>query len=71
MRTRLKQFRIGQHLKQSELAERTGVSCRTYGLIERGDRGGSAKFWDNLQKEFNLSDETTRQLQKKDERGRK
>ena len=66
MRTALKQFRIGVHLKQAEMGEKCGVSRATYANIENGKRGGSADFWDNLQERFNLSDEKTRQLQKKE-----
>ena len=64
MRTSLKQFRIGVHLTQSEFAETTGVSRATYSYIERGIRSGTAEFWSNLQKVFNVPDEQMWKLQK-------
>lgn len=66
MRTLLKLFRVSQHLNQNEMAEKIGVSRVTYSLVENGKRGGNAKFWDNLQNTFNLTDEYTRQLQKRE-----
>ena len=68
MRTALKQFRIGEHLKQSEMCEKCGVSRRTYGLIEAGKRSGSAAFWSNLQREFDVPDSEMYNLMKIDER---
>ena len=69
MRTSLKQFRVGHHLTQDETANKCGVSRRTYGLIEAGKRGGSAKFWDNLQAAFDVPDGEMRALQKTDKNG--
>ena len=69
LRTELKKFRIGVHLTQAEMANKCGVSRVTYGLIEKGKRGGSATFWDNLQKTFNVPDSDMRALQKTDEQG--
>lgn len=66
MRTALKQFRIGQHLKQAEMAEKIGVSRVVYGYIENGKRGGNPEFWDNLQKTFNVADEDMYKLMKRD-----
>lgn len=71
MRTALKQFRIGLHLTQAQIAEKIGVSCRTYALVENGKRGGSAKFWGTLQKVFSVPDEKMYPLQKLDEKGDK
>ena len=68
MRTELKKFRIGLHLTQSEMAERIGVSRTTYGFVERGERGGTAEFWEKLQKEFDVPDEKMYQLMKRDEK---
>lgn len=68
MRTALKQFRIGQHLKQAEMAEKIGVSRAAYGYVENGKRGGNFEFWDNLQKAFNVADEDMYKLMKLDER---
>ena len=66
MRTELKLFRISQHMTQAKFADRIGVSRNTYAFIEKGKRGGNARFWDTLQHKFNLSDEKTRQLQKRE-----
>ena len=71
MRTALKQFRIGLHLKQSEMAEKIGVCRATYGFVEQGKRSGTAEFWTNLQKVFNVPDEQMWLLQKLDESGEK
>lgn len=70
MRTALKQFRIGLHLKQSEIAKKIGVCRTTYGFVELGKRGGTAEFWANLQREFNVPDEKMYQLMKIDEKGK-
>ena len=69
MRTELKSFRIKKHLTQAEMAEICGVSRVTYGHIEKGKRGGSATFWDNLQEAFNVPDSEMRVLQKTDKQG--
>lgn len=68
MRTELKKFRVGLHLKQAEMAEKCEVSRVTYGKIENGERGGSAEFWGTLQKVFGVPDEEMWKLQKLDER---
>ena len=68
MRTALKQFRIGLHLKQAEMGEKCGVCRATYAFIENGKRSGSAEFWSNLQKAFNVPDEQMYSLQKLEER---
>ncbi len=70
MRTALKQFRIGLYLKQSEMAERIGVCRTTYGFVEQGKRSGTAEFWANLQKAFNVPDEQMYLLMKIDEMGK-
>ena len=69
MRTGLKQFRIGVHLKQSEMAKVLGISRTTYGFIENGKRGGTAEFWNRLQTKFNVPDEDMWALQKLDKSG--
>lgn len=67
MRTALKQFRIGLHLKQSEMAKKMGVGRTVYGYVERGVRNGTIEFWNKLQKAFNVPDEQMWLLQKLDE----
>lgn len=56
-RLKLKQFRIGLDLNQTEMAARCKIDRNTYSLIELGKREGSADFWFNLKTEFNLSPE--------------
>lgn len=67
MRTALKQFRIGVHLTQVEFAKKCGCGRANYSFIERGERSGSAQFWANLQKTFNVPDEQMYRLMKLDE----
>lgn len=67
MRTALKQFRVGVHLTQEEMAEKIGVSRATYSFVEKGKRSGNAEFWNNLQKAFDVPDSDMWQLQKLDE----
>ena len=67
MRTALKQFRIGLHLKQSEMAKKMGVGRTVYGYVERGERDGTIEFWNKLQRAFNVPDERMWLLQKLDE----
>ena len=66
MRTALKQFRIGQHLNQAEMAEKLGVCRATYSFVEQGKRFGSAEFWNKLQDTFYIPDEHMWKLQKLD-----
>lgn len=64
MRIELKKLRIGKKLNQTEMAKKCGVSRTTYIFIEKGERFGSAAFWDNLQRCFNVPDSEMRVLQK-------
>lgn len=57
MRENLYMFRCSVKLTRGKMAIRTGVSRATYSLIEKGKRSGSATFWSNLQREFNIPDE--------------
>lgn len=66
MRTKLKQFRVGQHLKQSEMAEKIGVSRATYAFVENGKRDGSNKFWSNFKFAFDVPDSDMWQYQELD-----
>ena len=65
-RHNLYMLRCDNKLKQAEMAEKCGVSRRTYGLIEAGKRDGSAKFWNTLKEAFNVPDENMWHLQKLD-----
>lgn len=53
-RHELKMLRVKNRLTQQQLADKLGVSVSTYNLIEAGKRRGSQKFWEQLQREFNL-----------------
>lgn len=62
-RIKLKQFRIGVDLTQSEMADKCKVDRATYGLIELGKRHGTPEFWLNLKSEFNLSPDKVWEMQ--------
>lgn len=57
MRTNLKVFRVRLKLTQGEMAAKIGVSRVVYANVERGRNKGKEKFWNNLQKAFNVPDE--------------
>ena len=54
-RLKLKGFRAGKGLNQTQMAKMCGVSRAIYSLIELGKQQGTADFWLNLKTEFNLS----------------
>ena len=56
MRIELKLLRVKNQLTQQQLAQKLGVSCTMYNLIERGQRKGSIDFWTKIQQLFNVSD---------------
>jgi transcriptional regulator with XRE-family HTH domain len=66
-RTALKLFRIAQKMTQEEFAAKVGFSQSRYGLIEQGNRDGTLKFWNALQKAFNIADADMWALTKIDE----
>ena len=68
MRVNLKVLRVRMNLNQAEMAEKCGIGRVSYAAIERGDRGGSMKFWKNLQNAFNIPDEKMFSLMKNEER---
>jgi len=63
-RHHLKVFRVTHNLTQQQLADKLGVSVSTYNLIENGTRRGSEKFWEKLQKDFNLDGGKVWELQR-------
>lgn len=71
MRTKLKVFRVENHLTQEQMAKRCGTSRNNYSFIEQGKRDGSADFWFSLQKEFNVPIEEMHKLRETEERGKK
>lgn len=57
MRTeKMKILRINNHMTQSDVAEKIGISLSLYNLIENGKRVGSIETWKKIQKLFSLSD---------------
>ena len=56
-------LRVDHDLTQTEIAEQCGISVATYNLIENGTRRGSRKFWQTLQKLFDLDGEQMWKLQ--------
>lgn len=56
-------LRVDHELTQTDIAEKCGISVATYNLIENGTRRGSKKFWQTLQKLFNLDGEQMWKLQ--------
>ncbi len=65
-RINLKVFRIKQKLSQNEMAKRLNVGRSTYVEIENGKRDGSIRFFNNLQDEFQLTDDEVWNLTKKE-----
>lgn len=51
---KLKLLRISKGLKQSDLAQRLGISPSQYSKIENGKSDGSRSFWSKLQKLFKI-----------------
>lgn len=66
MRTNLKVFRIKNKLTQTDMSEKIGCTRATYSAIESGVRCGRPFFWSQLQKAFNIPDESMWKLQKND-----
>lgn len=65
-RTALKVFRIQQKMTQEEFADKFKFSQSRYALIEQGNRDGTLKFWNALQKAFNIADADMWALTKRD-----
>ncbi len=65
-RINLKLFRVKQKLSQQEMAERLKVGRSTYIDIENGKRDGSIRFFNQLQDEFQLTDDEVWNLTKKE-----
>ena len=65
-RTNLKLFRVAKNMSQAEFAKKIGYVRTTVADIEKGKREGRKTFWNALQREFSLDDETVQALQKND-----
>lgn len=66
MRTKLKIFRIKHKLNQHDMAAQLGYERAYYGHVERGYSGGSAAFWERMQKAFGLADHELQELKELD-----
>lgn len=64
MRTNLKVFRVKKNMSQDAIAEKIGCRRSTYSAIEKGNREGKQKFWNDLQKAFDIPDSDVWQLMK-------
>lgn len=56
MRKELYLFRHSRKLSQQAMADKIGCSRATYSAIEIGKANGTMKFWNKLQKAFNITD---------------
>lgn len=56
-------LRVDHDLTQVDMAQIGEVSLTTYNFIENGKRRGSKKFWQNVEKHFNLGGEQMWKLQ--------
>lgn len=52
----LKNFRLSIGFTQEQMAERIGFSRPYYNAIELGLKPGSMRFWQTIEKQFNLSE---------------
>lgn len=66
-RLNLQLFRIKNKLTQKEMADRLKIGRSTYNGIESGKRDCTLKFFNNLQKEFDVKDEDMWELTKKED----
>lgn len=65
MRTeKMKILRINNHMTQSDVAEKIGISLSLYNLIENGKRVGTLQTWEKIQKLFSLNDKEMLSLMK-------
>ena len=67
MRLNLKVFRVSKKMKQSDIAEKLGISSAAYSLIELGKRDGTITFWNKLKETFNIPGNEMWSLMKKEE----
>lgn len=65
-RTNLKVFRVKRNLTQAEIAEIIGVDRQVFASVESGRCEGRQKFWEALQRTFQLSPEEIWTLMKTD-----
>lgn len=64
MRTNLRVLRVSHNLTQGEMAKKLGCSAITLSHIENGSRTGGMRFWENLQKTYNIPDSAMWELTK-------
>lgn len=65
-RSRLKEARMKAGMKQSQVAEKIGISTRYYQNIENGSRNGNFQIWDSLEDIFNVHQRKLRLLDQED-----
>ncbi len=61
----LKAARRGAGMTQQQVADRLGVSLRYYQNIEKGDRDGDFRIWDDLEELFATHQRELRQMRPK------
>lgn len=64
MRYTLYMFRCSHRMTQQEMADKIGFDRMTYSAIENGKRDGSMRFWNALQRAFNLDNDELAELMK-------
>jgi len=53
--SKLKDLRVSKKQTQQEVADFCNIALRTYQRIERGERSGDIKVWQQLAKYFNTT----------------
>lgn len=61
----LKAARRGAGMTQQQVADRLGVSLRYYQNIEKGDRDGDFRIWDDLEELFAIHQRELRRMRPK------
>ena len=62
MRKNLKEARQAAGLTQQQVAERLGITLRSYQRIESGEMLGSIRVWDELEEFFDIYQKKLRQV---------
>ena len=62
MRKNLKEARQAAGLTQQQVAERLGITLRSYQRIECGEMLGSIRVWDELEEFFDIYQKKLRQV---------
>lgn len=62
MRKNLKEARQAAGMTQQQVAERLGITLRSYQRIESGEMLGSIRVWDELEEFFDIYQKKLRQV---------